>query len=422
MSTAWDISTATSDNLTVLVSGQETAPQGLFFKPDGTKVTIIGSSSDSVRSYNLSTAWNISTATYASEVISVVGRDANPSAIFIKPDGTKFWMLGFNNDTISQYSMSTAWNVSSATFDDQVLNIGAGESIPHGLQFSSDGTKLYVLGQAGRYIRQYNLSTAWDISSSSIPPATGTGYLYVGAQDISSQGIAFNDDGTKMYVIGAGNDRISQYTLSTPWSISSATYANKNFSVTDNETDPSGLYIKPDGTKFWIIGTVGDRIRQYSMNTPWDISTSVYDVITRSVGTTETFPTALFFKPDGTKMYFSGITSDAIQWYNLSTPWDITSGSLDAQNFSIASQGSNIGDMFFKPDGTRFYWVDTTLGTVFEYNLSTAWDIMSASYSRSYDARAVVANPQAFTFKPDGTKMYIGEAPYGFIYEYNIGS
>ena len=45
------------DGASINIQTQESAPQDLFFKPDGTKVYITGQSGDDVNEYNLSTAW-----------------------------------------------------------------------------------------------------------------------------------------------------------------------------------------------------------------------------------------------------------------------------------------------------------------------------------------------------------------------------
>ena len=52
-------------------------PQGIAFNNDGTKMFIIGSSGDDVNEYNLSTAFDVSTASYTTEFFSA-SQDTNP--------------------------------------------------------------------------------------------------------------------------------------------------------------------------------------------------------------------------------------------------------------------------------------------------------------------------------------------------------
>ena len=70
----------------------------------------------------------------------------------------------------------------------------------------------------------------------------------VSGQDADPYGLFFRSDGAKMYVAGdAGND-INEYNLSTPWTVSSASYS-QNFSVASQESAPNGVFFKTDGTQ-----------------------------------------------------------------------------------------------------------------------------------------------------------------------------
>ena len=60
------------------------------------------------------------------------------------------------------------------------------------------------------------------------PTATYVQDFSVGSQDIFPTDITFNNDGTKMYVLGdAGND-VNEYSLSTAFDISTASYVTQN--------------------------------------------------------------------------------------------------------------------------------------------------------------------------------------------------
>jgi hypothetical protein len=100
---AWDISTA-SYLQNFSVAAQETVPRDLFFKPDGTKMYIVGSSGDDVNEYDLSTAWDISTASYLQN-FSVAAQETIPSGLFFKPDGTKMYIVGFSGDAVNEYDL-----------------------------------------------------------------------------------------------------------------------------------------------------------------------------------------------------------------------------------------------------------------------------------------------------------------------------
>jgi DNA-binding beta-propeller fold protein YncE len=254
--TTWDLTTASYDSVSYDVD--KINPTGIFFKSDGTKMYVLDTATDAVHEFNLSTAWDLSTA--SDDVVSYsVNQETQPQDLFFKPDGTKLYIVGWNNDTVYQHSLSTAWDLSTGSYDSVSFSVGSQEAIPYGLFFKSDGTKMYIMGRLS-IVSQYSLSTAWVVSSASYDSVS----FDVSAQDTSLEAISFKPDGTKMFVMG-DNDTIYQYSLSTAWVVSSASYDSVSFSVNSQEATPSALYIKDDGTKFYVIGETNDIAYQYTM-------------------------------------------------------------------------------------------------------------------------------------------------------------
>jgi hypothetical protein len=254
---------------------------------------------------------------------------------------------------------AAAWNISKASFSGQSFSVAAQETAPRGMFFKIDGTKMYVAGSTGDDITEYNLSIAWDITTAS--------YLQdfsVAAQDTFPTGLFFKPDGAKMYISGDINDSVYEYDLSTAWDISSAVYL-QTFSVAAQETGPQDLFFKPDGTKMYVVGSQGDEVNEYTLGTPWDISTASF-VQNCSVSAQDTDPLGLFFKPDGTKMYVSGGIGNDVNEYSLSSAWDISTASY-AQSFSFVGQLINPEAIFFKPEGSQFWVITASQDAVFSY-------------------------------------------------------
>jgi DNA-binding beta-propeller fold protein YncE len=322
------------------------------------------------------------------------------------------YVVGYITDAVNEYSLSTAWDVTTASYV-QNFSVLTQESFVEGIFFKSDGTKFYIVGTTNDSVYQYDLSTAWDVSSASYSyPATR--YFSVRTEDTSPSGLFFKPDGTKMYVLG---DDVNEYDLSTGWDISTASYLQL-FSVAAQDTEPTGIFFKPDGTKMYVVGTSGDAVNEYSLSAAWDISTASY-VQNFSVAAQDSNPQALFFKPDGTKMYISGDAGEDIIEYDLSTAWDISTASY-LQNFSIIAEDNNATGLFFKPDGTKMYIVGTQGDAAYEYDLSTAWDVTTASYVQNFSVALQEPGPQALFFKPDGTKMYIVGTVADAVFEYDV--
>jgi DNA-binding beta-propeller fold protein YncE len=72
------------------------------------------------------------------------------------------------------------------------------------------------------------------------------------------QDVKFNNDGTKMFVVDDGSNAIREYTLSTGYDISTASY-DSFFSVSSQDTSPRGLAFNNDGTKMFVAGWMGSR-------------------------------------------------------------------------------------------------------------------------------------------------------------------
>ena len=250
----------------------------------------------------------------------------------------------------------------NASYDSVSFSVSVQEIGPAGLFFSPDGTKMFVTGSGGDDVNEYLLSTPWVVSS-----AVYSTVFSVAGQDTAPAGLFFRDNGLQMYVIGQTNDLVYQYTLTTPWSIATAAYASKSFSIAGQETTPSGVFFKPDGLSMYIVGIVSDSISQYTLTTAWDVTTAVF-LQSFSVTAQDTAPQDLFFTNDGTRMFVIGSTGDDINVYNLTTTWDISTA-ITAGAFSIAGQDQIPATLYVKPDGTKMYMLGQTNDTVYQYTV-----------------------------------------------------
>lgn len=255
----WEVTVTaiTYDSLSYAYS-TETAPEGLAFSTDGTKMYIVGYSTDRVHQFTLSTAWDITTASDDGVNISVLSQEGTVRAVAFSNTGTKMYVVGNSADRVFQYTLSTAWDVSSASYDSVSFSIGAQDSVPLGLNFSNDGTKMYVAGNSNDDVFQYTLSTAYDVSTASYDSA-----LDVSSLDTVVRDIIFSKTGTKAYVLGSGNRSVYQYSLSTEFDISTASYDSASFSFANEDTAPTSIKFSADGTKIYMLG-YGRSVHQYS--------------------------------------------------------------------------------------------------------------------------------------------------------------
>ena len=290
-------------------------------------------------------------------------QSANPGK-YLKTDGTTLSWDTLDASDITGFGTNTGitgWNYSGLS-----KSVSGEESAPNGLFFSPDGLNMYVNGSTGDDVNQYTLSTAWDVST-----ATYVRVFSTAAQDTTPADIFFKPDGLSMYIMGGTNDTVYQYTLSSSFDISTASYASKSFSVTTQEATPTGLWFKSDGTVMYVVGITNDTVYQYNLGTAWDVSTASYASISFSVATQEANPTQVNLSADGTKMWITGSTGDDINEYTLGTAWNVSTATF-VNNLYIGFQENNPNGLFIDSTAAnRVYIVGPTNDTVFQYNTAT---------------------------------------------------
>ena len=245
---------------TFSVNAQETNPRGITFNNDGTKMFIVGTTGDDVNEYTVSTGFDLSsTVTFVDSY--TVTECPNPTAVKFNADGTKMFVTGVGNSNVHEYALSPGFDVSTASFTQtKVITV---DNDMFGLDFKPDGTKMYLTGNQNDKIYEFNLSSAFDISTASF---VHDKYLF----DIDDEpfGIEFNSDGTRIFVVGTKGNGVDEYTLSTPYDISTMTHMGFFF-IGGN---PSGIHINPAGTKMFIVGNQSDLVKSYDLSTSYRVS------------------------------------------------------------------------------------------------------------------------------------------------------
>ena len=236
------------------VAADESAATGIFFKPDGTKMYIVGTSGDDITEYDLSTAWNITTAS-AVGVSPALG-DTAPADLYISSDGTKCYVTGSTNDSVREFDFGTAWQANTLSFVRE-FSVVAEESAPTGITFKPDLTQMFVSGSSGDGVDVYNLSSAGNIAT-----ATFSTFVSLAAQDTAPAAIQFNSDGTRFYMLGSTNDAINRYDLGTPYDLTTATFVNHSFYWGFVESTPTGMFLEFTQNRCWIVGSGSDTVQE----------------------------------------------------------------------------------------------------------------------------------------------------------------
>ena len=266
-----------------------------------------------VSNFTLAFGFNISLASYDDVSFSVADQDTTPIHLCFNSNGTRMYMLGWVADAIYQYNLSTAFDLSTAFYSNSSFNVADQlGTYPTGIIFNNDGTRMYIGSMGNTRIYQYNLSSAFNISTASYSNTNLNTYFH----DNQPYDIAFNSDGTKMYMLGKQFTSIYQYTLSTGFDLSTASYDSVSFSVASQETNPYSFSFSTDGTKMFVAGSASDTVYQYSLSTAFDLTTASYDDLSFSVASQGTLPSTIVFSTDETKMFMLDAVTDTVYQYS----------------------------------------------------------------------------------------------------------
>ena len=233
------------------------------------------------------------------------------------------------------YCLGTAHKIAAFEITDQ-------EKGPTGIAFSNDGRKMFIVGNNGDEVNEYTLSENFVVNG------TGKGYgisssttfvdaFSVSSEDGDSSGIAFSNDGLKMFVVGNQNDSIFQYTLTENFDVSTASYASKSLDVDEtvtavggkNEAAPTGIAFSNDGLKMFVSGAERKSVHEFKLTENFDVSTASY-VDSFDVSGAETSPTDLAFDYSGRYMFILGGSDDDVTVYKLSENFDVSTAVLQS--------------------------------------------------------------------------------------------
>ena len=428
LTTPFDISTLSDIQSTVIIPSSDTIPAGITFINDGTILYVTGNDNDRLYAYDLTTPFDISTTSIieAPPIIgydlnnlsavqvtkSVATEDANPRDIIFNNDGTKIYVCGSQNESIYEYNLITAFDLSTLSAVQSIASVNSEDTFPRGITFNNDGTKIYVIGNNG-FLVTYDLN---NLSAVQVTESVAT-------EDTIPQGVVFNDDGTKVFMVGGGNDSIYEYNLGTAFDLSTKSAVQATKSVSSEDIEPAGIIFNNDGTKLFMVGSENDSIYEYDLSTAYDISTMSTVQVTKSVASEDITPGDIAFNNNGTKIFMVGGGSSSIHEYNLTTAFDLSTLSVVQVSKSIASEETFPQGMAFNDDGTKIFICGIVGDSIYEYDLSTAFDLSTLSLIKvTKSVASEETNPLGIALNNDGTKIFMVGSDSDSIHEYDMSA
>lgn len=129
-----------------------------------------------------------------------------------------------------------------------------------------------------------------------------------------------------------------------------------------------------------------------------------------------TVGTGIRLSPDGKRMFLSSNSPDSVFEYYLSTPWDITNFSFSV-SLSIANETALQG-MSFRPDGAKMYAIGNASDRFRVYNLINSWSLTGAGFSGAF-LQSQDGTPVDCLHNSDGTKAFVHGLANDRIYQYS---
>ena len=409
-----DISNVTVN--TFDVSGQIDNVSGIFFRTDGLKFYAcrqnLFTANNFVYEYDMSTAWDLTTASYSGNSFQVNIQTQDCEDVSFRDNGDNMFVVGGNEDQIFDYSLSTAWDVSTASYTGNSLNVNAQETNITAAHFRENGTQLFIIGTSSDTVFRYELSSAWDLTTASY---TGNNFN-ASAQIGLPTSVYLNPSGTLMYIVNSSDNTVYQYSMTTPFDLSTASYDNQSYDLTGEDSGVKGLLFKPDGLQMYTSGRQGaqDTIYEYLLDSAFQLPNTE----------NESNPTGIVFGNFGTKMLISGNGSDQVRGYDLSIAFDITTANYANEFFGVSTQDNDLQGIAFTDDGLTMFALGNQNNNIYQYSLSTPWDVLTASYtSNSFSVAGQTSAPVGLYITD--TNMYVCSET--IVYQYvadleNIGN
>jgi len=375
------------------VSPALTLPASFFIRPDGTTLFSVNFTDKTVETFPLSIPWDVNTLGALGNTFDITD-DPFPEGIFFKDDGTKMFIVGDDTSRLYEYALPIPYDVTSIVAPSVNLDLSALPGFVKSCVFSRDGDFVFIT--ANNDVFSFALPTPWDVTSASPTP---TATFDPGA--ILADGITFKPQGDRMYLTDDLNDNIIEYTLSTPYDITTAVFV---ITISTGAIRPLTIQFRSNGQEFFVLDLTADTISRFHTDLDWSISTASIFTNSKAAGTT---PVGINWKHDGTRMIVLDNADTSVKDFSTSDPWNLST-STQVNTFDVSIAIPNVVGMDWKPDGTRCYVINN-VGLLVEFKVGTPWDV-STMTDTGITKDFGVLNVRDIFFRPDGKKLFIIES------------
>jgi hypothetical protein len=246
--------------------------------------------------------------------------------------GTKMYILSENKCVIYQYDLSTAFDISTASYTNKKYELT--DEHMSAFDLKSDGSVLlYFTGMTSgnRKFNSLPLSTNFDLSTAGSPSSSS---LFNQAGAGSWRGMKVNSDGTKVFMASDQSDstparfRIYRYDFTTGFNVSTVSY-NNNFADLDDDDDVKvrGFTMSDDLTRIFTVDLDRDYVVERSLSSAGDLTSTVTRVASHNIPAEITIPNGggIAFGDSGKKFYIGSRQHEVdVNQFRVGDPYTLT--------------------------------------------------------------------------------------------------
>ena len=223
---------------------------------------------------NFSGTWGLNDTINISSTYNYTGKSFDISGQMsagtgITYDGSDFWIVDFNSDTVYKYNSAGTYTGTSFSVATQMDN-------PQGI--THDGSDFWIVDNNNAAVYKYN----------SVGTYTGTSFSVAGE---TSFALGITHDGSNFWVTSANPDAVYKYN-------SVGTYTGTSFSVAGEIATARGITY--DGSDFWVVDSSSDAVYKYN-------SSGTYTGVSFDTSIETTNPQGMAW--DGSNLFLTSVTN-----------------------------------------------------------------------------------------------------------------
>jgi len=187
-----------------------------------------------------------------------------------------------------------------------------------------------------------------------------------------------------------------------------------------NESNLQDMTWRPDGMMFYVIGATTDNIDQYTVTAPFDITGFSLDVSYDVSSVGSTIPTGMLWNEDGTELIVCDYGKRKLFSWTLTTGWDL--GGTVTYNAASSAVSSNLYAVLTPRNENegKYMWVCYNNTNWHRYDMSTAWDVSTMSTTA---AQTISTSPYKWSnmiFNGNGSQVRVQDESSGTTGTYDL--